>query len=120
MASILIKPHTSKFRPLHPATNENAFTKGKKKIKPYIELVGSNSSEFYNCVKAEDAIDILQEEDNSTARLVAACIVGWDKSGFIDEPYSKEAALEIMLDPNNLWLLNQLKEHIAQTANFFD
>ena len=50
---------------------------------------------------------------------VASLITGWKDNGAIDEVYSQEAALSLISNPENIWLLEQLQAFLLDEANFF-
>lgn len=87
-----------------------------------LHLVGMYSKEFIqasrNALRARgDKWDIVNLDDENT-KILAACIVGWDNTGFIDVEYSPEEALDLL--QNVKWLADQVQLAIADKKNFFE
>lgn len=92
------------------------------------KVVGQDSKAFRDVAKryaqqfmgSEDrpSIDVLEQQNSE---LVAACIVGWSGLTEGGEPlvYSKEKAVELMLNAELAFLREQVETHVAKRANFF-
>lgn len=121
MVKLVITPTQGKFTARHPVTGDTEFEKADgTTVQGIFYVVGSSSKEFYNYINGKRAYDILQESDgDDTGEMLAALIVGWDDTGFVDVPYSKEEALDMMNSPENLWLRQQLKDFMEDQSNFF-
>ncbi len=115
---LAIQPHEGTFYAKHPVTGKDVFDNGDKEIQGIFKVVGSSSKEFYDVVNQTDSHLILSEI-SSADKLLAALIIGWDDTGFIDDPYTPEGALELITAPENLWLKLQLKDFVETQSNFF-
>lgn len=64
----------------------------------------------------------LDESREQSADLLAAATAGWYLVDFegepIDEPFSKESARELYLDPDMTWLKEQVDDFVADKRNF--
>lgn len=111
---------TGRLVPLHPV-----------KLVPmdaWLELVGVDSEEFDNAVRAmlktmKNRKEELTEEetkqadDDFTRELAARCIVDWDEAMF--GPFSTEAAIELMKNRRAKWLFVQVQKFIEDQSNFY-
>lgn len=95
-----------------------------------IYIVSFDSPEFQAAVKemgkSGDLKDVVFGYDNDEKtqakrlKLLAATIVGWEDNGFFAKPYSKEAAIELVSDPELRWFVQgQLLPALADRENFF-
>lgn len=120
MTKIIIQPKSGEFIATHPVTGSTNFEKEDgTTVQGKFTVVGSSSKEFYNYISGKSTHDVLTTKGDETGEMLASLIIGWEDTNFIDEPYSPEAALELMNDPNNLWLRHQLKDFMEDQANFF-
>lgn len=124
MVNVVLKPQVGKLILTHPGTGELYFDNGKgEKIQGILHIVGTSSVEFRNAMKSimpSSFVDFIQGKDDDTeSRLMASCIVGWDDTGFILEPYSPQNAIDLIMDPQNLWIKVQVKKFIEDQSNFF-
>ncbi len=120
MANLILKPQTAKFTAIHPATGKDYFENNKgKKIKGVFEVAGISSPEFYKYINQQVENDITHQDDVGIHNMIAALIVGWDDTGFIDVKYSAEEALDLISKPENNWLKLQLQTFMEDGANFF-
>jgi hypothetical protein len=91
-----------------------------------IEVVGVESNIFRNAVFGQmrselDNIDKIgdpQYRAEKNLRLAAACLVGWTANDVLGE-YSKERALELCLDGDFAWLVEQINAVINDRKRFF-
>ena len=119
MATLKIQPHPGKFIVINPVTNEDFFLQEDgSKLQGIFTLVGSSSKEFYNAVNNIGAYAALTEDDSGN-KILAAMIIGWEDTGFIEEEYSIEEALSLVNDPVNAWLTNQFQAFVNSQSNFF-
>ena len=125
MSKLILQPKTSTFIPRHPVTGETNFGTEENPIEGSFIVAGVNSREFYDTINA-----LSQEEEIGTnsefgRRTLAGCIVGWETSEFYtddnDNPieYSQDAAIELVTNNDNLWIINQLRRYVEDSANFF-
>jgi hypothetical protein len=129
MAKIIIealKPQVAKVKIAHPITGDTEFALPDGTLVPLeIHLVGRNSKQWLDFMRsiqtnAEDTRESLFSKINDASRdFVAALIVGWTENGALNEPYSPESALELVSDPDNIWILDQLQNAIITESNFF-
>jgi len=121
---LIVQPHTSEFVAKHPATGDDNFGTEKKPVYGKFTVAGVNSPEFY------DALEVLmkgegQKDEEFGRKSLAGCIVNWEASTFYvndaGEPitYSAKAAEDLVTDKNNYWLVNQLRQYVETSANFF-
>jgi hypothetical protein len=88
-------------------------------------IVGRNSPqwlEFMKKIKSsaqKEYVDIFSLIEKEGKEFVASMIVGWLDNGAIDTPYSNEAAFEILSNPENLWIVEQIQKFIIDERNFF-
>ena len=83
------------------------------------ELLMSKPSEYFSSVdmsKPAEFVGRSDELEKDAIRLLAACVIGW--SGF-EEEYSQELLIDILTQPEFDWLVNQLRDYIADSSNFF-
>ena len=104
----------------HPKTDEP--------IGVFIELTGPDSPTFRNLSKQQTARRLakgekakvdLDELTNNNDELIASCIVGWSDEDFFLAPYSKQAALDLVKNPQRAWLRRQIDEFTDERKNFF-
>jgi hypothetical protein len=104
----------------HPKTDEPTGV--------FIELIGPDSADFRNLskvqatkrlAKGDKAPVNLEELTNDNDNLIATCIVGWTDEDFFGMPYSKQAALDLMKNPQRAWLRRQIDEFTDERKNFF-
>lgn len=121
-----LKPHVAKIKIAHPITGETEFALPDGKMVPLeIHLVGRNSKQWLDFMRsiqtqADDTRESLFSKINDQSReFVAALIVGWTDNGALNEKYSPESALELVSDPDNIWILDQLQAAIITESNFF-
>lgn len=85
------------------------------KIQGKIQLVGRNSKQFKDYIK--------KISDNSETldykKVIAELIIGWEDTGFFDAPFSAEKVQELITDPNDDWLVEQLVTFSVDNSNFF-
>ena len=68
--------------------------------------------------KPVELAKLVTTAEESAAAAAAEAVVGWsDNAPF--GPYSKEAALALMQNPQLSWLRTQVNTFVAQEANFF-
>jgi hypothetical protein len=129
MANIQIKelkPQVATVLIKHPITGETIFDlPDGTKVELKIYMVGRNSKqwlEFMRSLKSNVSTakeDLFSRISDSATEFVASLIVGWSNNGSIDVPYSPEAAKELLSQPENIWLLEQLQEALLNETNFF-
>jgi len=123
-----LRPKTHLFKIKHPATGETLFEvpdgESTKQVEGLIELVGVNSKEFYAASRKllrdknlHDGDIFELEQDNIDA--LCTCIVGWEDNGFFDETFTLKGAIELLSNPENSWLKDQIQEAVLEKANFF-
>ena len=86
-----------------------------------LHLVGMYSREFIEASRQAlrargDNWDIVNLDEENT-KILAACVVGWDDTGFIDVSYSPEEAMDLL--QNVKWLADQVQLAIADKKRFF-
>jgi len=119
MVKLLIKPTSTELIIKHPATGSEYFdTADGDKIQCILTVVGSSSKEFHDAIVDMPPYAALTDSTEGD-KVIAALIVGWKDNGFIDTPYSKDAALELIENPENLWLKAQIKAFVENNKNFF-
>ena len=127
MTAIAIKnliPQVCKLSIKHPVTGETEFPLPDGSTGPLeIWLVGRNSVEWFNFIKklkdGNSTADLFSKVAQEAQELIASLIVGWLDNGAIDNTYSKENALELISNPQNVWLLEQLQAALLEESNFF-
>ena len=129
MANIQIKelkPQVATVLIKHPVTGETEFLlPDGNKVNLEIQMVGRNSKqwlEFMRKIKSHDSNtkeELFSKITNSATEFVASLIVGWADNGAIDVPFSPEAAKELLAQPENIWMLEQLQEALLNETNFF-
>jgi len=104
----------------HPKTDEP--------IGVFVEVQGPDSAEFRNLSKAQATRRIakgdkakvdLEEMARDNDELLATCVVGWTNNEFFGEPYSKQAVLNLLKNPQRAWFRKQLDEFTDDRKNFF-
>ena len=120
MGNLAIRPVQATLIIKHPVTGEE--TNG------VFRLVGTSSPQFYNAVNGlvnSDDDEALSNDVKFSQNILASCIVGWDETDFNTDDegkpiaYSPEEALNLISDPMNQWLANQLKDYVENAAHFF-
>lgn len=115
------KPHAASYIIMNPAkelddpTLTFFETEDGEPIQGILKMVGRSSKEF------RDYFDSIQSDfaQYDPTEVLASMVVGWEENGFFDVPYSKEAALELVKDENNKWLMDQLAAFNNKASNFF-
>lgn len=87
-------------------------------------VVGRNSQQWFDFMKklkdmGGDSKDILSKISNEAHEFVSSLIVGWKDNGALDTKYSKEEALSLVKNPENIWIIEQLQVFILNETNFF-
>jgi hypothetical protein len=119
-----LKPKTAKLNITHPATGETMFALPDGTEVPFIiYVVGRNSPQWANFMKKMHStttqIDVRSKVVPEALEFAASLIVGWEDNGIIDEPYSPEAALSLIKNTDNIWLLGQIQNFFLDESNFF-
>jgi hypothetical protein len=123
-----LKPQIFKLKIKHPVTGETEFSlsdNDKEKVSLEIHIVGRNSKQWLDFMKtlklsSNDTKEEIFSRVTETAReFVSSLIVGWTNNGALSEEYSAEAALKLISDGDNVWILEQIQEAIINDANFF-
>ena len=129
MAKILIPaliPQVHKVIIKHPVTGETTFQSlDGSEVQLIIHVVGRNSNQWLDFMRelkvsgSDDRNELFSRISEKSREFVAKLIVGWDENGAINESYSEEAALKLLMDANNTWILEQLQASILDENNFF-
>lgn len=143
MANIQIntlKPQIGKLKIKHPTQFNEEITESGEKIQvPITEfdlpdgskgplelhIVGRNSKQWLDFMRkikasgAQEKQELFSKITEEAHEFVASLIVGWLDNGAIDEPYSKEAAVDLISNPANIWILEQIQVYILDETNFF-
>jgi len=87
-------------------------------------LVGRNSKQWADFMKSlksvgADQKDIFSKISDEAHIFVSSLIVGWLNNGAIDEPYSPEAALDLISKPENIWIIEQIQSFLLDESHFF-
>lgn len=89
-------------------------------------VVGRNSQQWISYLKKLKVdykegkdIDVLSLITQESHKFIASMIIGWLNNGAIDAPYTQEDALELVANPNNYWLLEQIQQYIVDETHFF-
>jgi hypothetical protein len=119
-----LKPQTGALHITHPGTGELVFELPNGNKVPFIiYMVGRNSPQWVTFMKkmhlTSTQIDIRSKVLDEAHDFAAALIIGWEDNGIIDEHYSPEAALSLIKNPDNVWLLGQIQNFFLDEANFF-
>lgn len=130
MATIALKQKVSKMLVSHPtwkqgddgARQYKLPTHDGKECEFALHLVGQHSPQFMKASREAirnrgDDWGVLDLDDENT-HILSQCIVGWDDTGFIDEPFSPEGALQLLTD--NKWIADQVQVAIADKQSFFE
>lgn len=127
MVGIVVKPQVAKMKLINPGTDEPLFTVEKegetKLVECSLHVVSRFSKQFRDAKrkmleknKGHMSLDAIEEENTF---MLAALVVGWDDTGVIDEPYSPEGALELLTNPENGWIVEQLNVFTMEKEHFF-
>jgi len=121
---IALRPVEGRMELKHPVTGEPEFEIDGKVMKVTFHMVGTSSKQFRDAYRkatpAEKIQAALTDDFEFESRLTAACIVGWDdKDGFISKPYSPENAFELLNDPDNMWVREQVRNYLNDQTHFF-
>ena len=89
-----------------------------------IHLVGLYSKEWKDFIKdfrdlGKTGEELFSRIAPDALKFAASLIVGWLDNGAIDEPYSADGALELISNPENMWLLEQIQQEVIDQSNFF-
>lgn len=108
----------------HPVTGETEFdTLDGKRVQLEIEIVGRNSSQWLDFMKGFQSTgnrdELFSRINDQSREFIASLIVGWTDNGALKEPYSDDKAIELVSNPENTWLLEQLQEALIDETNFF-
>lgn len=117
-------PQVCKLQIKHPVTGETEFPLPDGSTGPLeIWLVGRNSKEWFDYIKkikdSNQEVEIFSKVSKDAHELMSRLIIGWLDNGAIDNQYSKENALDLISNPQNIWLLEQLQSALIDEANFF-
>lgn len=129
MTKILIPslvPQVAKIKIKHPLTGETEFELADgTNVELEIHVVGRNSKQWLDFMKelkvkgGDDRDELFSRISDSARQFVSRLIVGWTDNGALNESYSVEAAEELLMDPSNTWIMEQLQEAILTESNFF-
>lgn len=129
MANITIetlKPKIGTIQIKHPVTGVKEFDLPDGSKGPLeIQMVGRNSTQWLDFMKKianinkEGKVELFSKISEESHEFVASLIVGWTNNGAIDEPYSAEAAISLITNPLNIWILEQLQAFLLEEQNFF-
>lgn len=110
----------------HPVTGETEFSLDSgEKVQLILHIVGRNSQEWLDFMKkinekgGLDKGELFSRISDNAKSFISNQIVGWDDTGALKEPYSKENAEKLINDPKNSWLMEQIQEFLLDEANFF-
>lgn len=111
-----LRPKSTRMYIKHPGTGEETSA--------YFDVIGQDSKEvrkiFNDIVRErqksnkEPDFDQLQNED---VKIMAATVKGWDEETF--GPYSQEAVIELLSDPEFMPIREQLSAFTEERKNFF-
>ncbi|MDM0042146.1 hypothetical protein QTI05_24120 [Variovorax sp. J22R193] len=121
-----MRPKTKTFQ-LHSALDKDDLLTDANDQPIMIEIVGYDSAVFRDAAiesartelnsEVKDTVDPMFRAEKNL-RLAAACIVGWTAPEVLGE-YSKERALEICLDGDLKYIVEQIQEAISDRKSFF-
>ena len=63
--------------------------------------------------------ELFSRISDSAKEFVANQIVGWVDNGALKEPYSPEKSLQLISDPANNWIMEQVQQFLIDETNFF-
>lgn len=90
-----------------------------------LHIVGRNSQQWLDIIKKikdnsiDNEADLWSKTSKDAVEFASSLIVGWEDNGLIDVPYSKEEALNLVSNPDNIDILQQIQEFIMDSTNFF-
>lgn len=130
MTNITIKelvPQIGKYKVKHPITDQTEWVLPDGSTGPLeIWLVGRSSKKWLDFMKTTKeankdvtTTELFSRVTDVARDFLAEMIVGWLDNGAIDTSYSPENARDLVNDPNNIWLLEQLQSFVLTESNFF-
>lgn len=54
----------------------------------------------------------------NTAELYASVVIGWDEE-FFEKEFTTDNVIEVLKDPQNIWILSQITNELQKHENFF-
>jgi hypothetical protein len=121
-----LQPKQGKLIIKHPVTGETFFQlPDGEKVQLILYIVGRNSPQWLEFMKKINAKGGLEQGElfsrisENAKSFVANQIVGWEDNGALKEPYSPEKAEELINDPHNNWMMEQIQTFLIDETNFF-
>jgi hypothetical protein len=119
-------PKASTLQIRHPVSGETEFvgSDGQPATATFT-VVGLNSKQFMDFAQELRKSEAMTDTDPMNLyspnlyKILAACVIDWSADRVIDEPYSKEAALDLLSKDENLWLRLQILNHLRDLSHFF-
>lgn len=121
-----LQPKQGKLIVKHPITGDQYFDlPDGEKVQFILYIVGRNSPqwlEFMKKINEKGGLtqgELFSRISDSAKEFVANQIVGWEDNGALKVPYSPEKASELINDPHNNWLMEQIQAFLVDETNFF-
>lgn len=106
-----LKPKIAKVAIKHPVSGEET-----KLI--FHMCLPDASIEFRNRIKK--LVEKNEQDEQEIAETLAPLVVGWEDNDAIDEAYSAQGVLDILLAPENRFMVEQLYECVNQKHLFYE
>lgn len=92
----------------------------------FLQLVGQDSKQYRQVIKAlakqaptdKNTTNDIEFTEMASAKMAAACIVGWTEGTQLGV-YSEQAALDLMMNPEAGWIMEQVDVFASHRKNFF-
>jgi len=121
-----LQPKKGKLIIKHPITGNDLFKLSNgEEVQFILYVVGRNSPEWLDFMKKINAKGGLEQGElfsrisDNAKEFLANQIVGWEDNGALKEKYSPEKALELVSDPHNNWIIEQIQSFLIDETNFF-
>lgn len=115
-----VQPKHHTFELVHPEIGETGgtITVRSAQSREYFDASLEMNKKYSTDSEEEETKTDPKETIKILAELNASAIVDWDEE-FFGCKFSYDKAVELMQEPENFWIRNQIDEVIADKSNFF-